>query len=75
MRNTFDGRVIARVLEYMRTYQEYFGKLPILIRLKEYVDSMLRCIHSITITITNSLFRHMKFTTVFLLYNLAITCP
>ena len=31
MRNTFDvGRV--RVLEYMRTYQEYFGKLPILIR-------------------------------------------
>ena len=45
MRNTFDvGRV--RVLEYMRTYQEYFGKLPILIRFKEYVDNMFRCIHS-----------------------------
>ena len=28
--------------------------------------------NDITITITNSLFRHMKFTTVFLLYNLAI---
>ena len=45
MRNTFDaGRV--KVLEYMRTYQEYFGKLPILIRFKEYVDDMFRCIHS-----------------------------
>ena len=47
MVNTFDvGRV--RVLEYMymRTYQEYFRKLPILIRFKEYVDNMFRCIHS-----------------------------
>ena len=40
MKNTFDvGRV--RVLEYMRTYQEYFGKLPILIRYKEYVATCL----------------------------------
>ena len=30
----------------MRTYQEYFGKLPILIGFKEYVDNMFRCIHS-----------------------------
>ena len=45
MRNTFDvGRV--RVLKYMRTYQAYFGKLPILIPFKEYVDNMFRCIHS-----------------------------
>ena len=45
MVNTFDaGRV--RVLEYMRTYQEYFGKLPTLIRFKEYVDNMFRCTHS-----------------------------
>ena len=45
MRNTFDvGRV--RALEYMRTYQKYFGILPILIRFKEYVDYMFRCIHS-----------------------------
>ena len=43
---TFDvGRV--RVLEYMRTCQEYFGKLPILIRFKEYVDNMFKCIHSV----------------------------
>ena len=45
MVNTFDGGRV-RVLEYMLTYQEYFGKLPILIRFKEYVDNMFRCIHS-----------------------------
>ena len=45
MVNTFDVSRI-RVLEYMRTYQEYLRKLPILIRFKEYVDNIFRCIHS-----------------------------
>ena len=45
IRNTFDvGRVTVQ--EYMGTYQDNSGKLLILIRFTEYVDKILRFIHS-----------------------------